>query len=92
MVGVSPYTRDMTPKLAEYIEAGKSLDTTERLEAARQLLLSVDFDDAEQGELDQAWDEVIDRRMSEVVSGTARLVDGRTAHAQIRAEIAARRK
>ena len=42
--------------------------------------------------MDQAWDEVIDRRVSEVVSGTAKLVDGRTARAQIRAEIAARRK
>lgn len=82
----------MTPKLAEYIEAGKSLDTTERLEAARQLLLSVDFDDAEQDEMDQAWDEVIDRRASEVVSGTARLIDGRAAHTQIRSEIAPRRK
>jgi hypothetical protein len=82
----------MTPKLAEYIEAGKSLGTAERLEAARQLLLSVDYDDAEQGELDEAWDEAIDRRVSEVVSGTARTVDGRAAHAQIRAELAARRK
>ena len=82
----------MTPKHAEYIEVGKSLAITERLEAARQLLLNVDFDDAEQGEMDQAWGEVIDRWVSEVVTGTARLVDGRTAHAQIRAEIAARRK
>ena len=82
----------MTPKLAEYIEAGKSLDVAERLEAARQLLLSVDFDDAEQDEIDQAWDEVVERRVAELGDGTAPLVDGRAAHAQIRAELAARRK
>ena len=35
----------MTPKLADYIEAGKALDVAERLEAAHQLLLSVDADD-----------------------------------------------
>lgn len=82
----------MTSKLAEYIEAGKSLDAAERLEAARQLLLSVDFDDAEQDEIDQAWDDVVGRRATELGDGTASLVDGRAAHAQIRAEFAARRK
>jgi len=71
----------MTPKLAEYIEAGKSLDAAERLEAARQLLLSVDFDDAEQDEIDQAWDDVVERRVTELWDGTAPLVDGRAAHA-----------
>jgi len=30
----------MTAKLAQYIETGKALDVDERLEAARQLLLS----------------------------------------------------
>ena len=37
----SPYDRNMTPKLTEYIEAGKRLTVGERLEVAHQLLLSV---------------------------------------------------
>lgn len=83
----------MTPKLAEYIEAGKALGADERLEAAHQLLLSVDRDDdADQTQIDEAWDGVIQRRVSEILDGTAELVDGPTAHAQIRAELAARRK
>lgn len=83
----------MTPKLADYIEAGKTLDADERLEAAHQLLLSVDQDaGADQVEIDGAWDEVIDRRVQDVLGGTAKLVDGREAHAGVRAEIAALRK
>jgi hypothetical protein len=79
--------------LAEYIEAGKALGADERLEAARQLLLSVDRDEgADQAEIDDAWDEVIQRRVSEILDGTSKLVDGPSAHAQIRAEIAARGK
>ena len=83
----------MTPKLADYIEAGKALDADERLEAAHQLLLSVDQDaGAGQADIDAAWDEVIDRRVEEILSGKAKLVDGREAHARVRAEIAALRK
>lgn len=83
----------MTPKLPDYIEAGKALDPDERLEVAHQLLLSVDQDaDAEQVDIDAAWEEVIDRRVEEVVSGKAKLVDGREAHARVRAEVAALRK
>lgn len=83
----------MTRELADYIEAGKALDADERLEAAHQLLLSVDHDaDSEQADIDAAWDEVIDRRVDEIVSGRAELVDGREAHARVRAELAARRK
>ncbi|CAN5466399.1 hypothetical protein BH10ACT6_BH10ACT6_08460 [soil metagenome] len=83
----------MTPKLADYIEAGKALDADERLEAAHQLLLSVDRDaDEDQADIDAAWDEAIDRRVKKIVSGEASLVDGREAHSQVRAEIAALRK
>lgn len=91
--GAPSYTRDMTPKLADYIEAGKALDADERLEAARQLLLSVDRDTGtDQAEIDAAWDEAIDHRVSEIVSGTAALVDGRQAHAHVRAEVSALRQ
>lgn len=83
----------MTPKLADYIKAGMALDADERLEAAHQLLLSVDQDaGADKVDIDAAWDEVIDRRVDEILSGKAKLVDGREAHARVRAEIAALRK
>lgn len=83
----------MTPRFAEYIEAGYELTPDERLEAARMLRLSVDQDtSSEQADIDIAWDDVIDRRVAEVVSGQARLVDGREGLAQIRAELATRRK
>lgn len=83
----------MTPKLADYIEAGRALNADERLEAAHQLLLSVDRDaDGDQADIDAAWDQVVDRRVKEIISGEAPLVDGREAHSQVRAEIAAIRK
>ena len=83
----------MTPRLAEYIEAGYALTPAERLEAARMLQLSVEQEDAEdQDDIDAAWDEAIGRRVGEIVAGTADLVDGPASHAQIRAELAARRK
>ncbi|WP_168211905.1 addiction module protein [Ruania zhangjianzhongii] len=43
-------------------------------------------------EIDAAWDEVLDRRVAEVVNGTAALVDGPDSLAQIRTELAARHK
>lgn len=79
----------MTPRLADYIEAGKALEVDERLEAAHQLLLSVDQDaDADPAEISAAWDAVIDRRVEDVVSGRVTLVDGPEAHSRVRAEIA----
>lgn len=82
----------MTANLADYVEAGYALTPDERLEAARMLRLSVEQDtDGDHAEIDAAWDEVIDRRIAEVVGGTATLVDGPEGLAQIRAELAARR-
>lgn len=82
----------MTPKLEDYIAAGKALGADERLEAAHQLLLSVDQEaGASQADIDMAWDQVIDRRVEEVLSSKAQLVDGREGLARIRAELAARR-
>lgn len=83
----------MTPNLADYIEAGKGLDADERLEAAHQLLLSVDQDaGADKVDIDATWDATIDRRVAEIMSGVAKLVDGHTAHARVRAEIEALRE
>lgn len=82
----------MTPKLAEYVEAGYALTPAERLEAARMLRLSAEQDtDDGQSDIDAAWDDVIGQRVAEVVNGTARLVDGPETIAQIRAELATRR-
>lgn len=82
----------MTPNLADYIAAGKALAADERLEAAHQLLLSVDQDtDVSKAEVDAAWDKAIDRRVSDIVQGNAGLVDGHEAHRRVRAEIAALR-
>lgn len=80
----------MTPKLADYIEAGKALGADERLEAAHQLLLSVEQD--ADSDHDTAWDQAIDRRVQQILNREAEVVDGLQAHAQVRAEIAARRK
>jgi hypothetical protein len=71
--------------LVDYIEAGKALDADERLEAAHQLLPSVGRDaDEDQADIDAAWDGAIDRRIKEIITGEAPLVDGREAHAQVR--------
>ncbi len=58
---------------------------------ARQLLLSVDHaPQADEDDLNNEWDEVVDRRPSEVLDGTATLIDGRDGLATIRDELAAR--
>lgn len=83
----------MTPRLADYIEAGYALTPEERLEAARMLQQSVAQDTNEdQAEVDAAWDDVLERRVAEIVNGTAKLVDGPESLARVRTELAARRK
>lgn len=79
----------MTPKLADYIEAGKALDADEREIAALALQ---QVDEAEQAEIDAAWDETIDRRLDELVSGKVKPVSGRETLAMGRALLAQRRK
>jgi hypothetical protein len=79
----------VTPGLADYIAQGKNLSPDEREIAALALW---QIDDAEQAEVDAAWNQEIDRRVDEVVSGGVELVDGEESLRQIRAELAARRK
>jgi hypothetical protein len=93
-IGDVPYTRWMTLSLAEYIDAGKALDVTERLEVAHQLLLSVDQDTAGgdgQAAAAAEWEDVVDRRVREILDGTARTIDGREGLARIRAKLATKR-
>lgn len=79
----------MTLKLADYIEAGKALDADEREIAALALQ---QVNETEQAEIDAAWDEAIDRRLDELVSGKVKPVSGRGTIAIARARSAARRK
>lgn len=79
----------MRPKLADYIEAGKALDADEREIAALALQ---QVDETEQSEIDAAWDEVIARRLDELVSGKIKPVSGRETLAMGRALLAQRRE
>lgn len=79
----------MTPGLADYIEAGKALDADEREIAALALQ---QVDEAERVEVDAAWDEVIGRRLDELMNGKVKPVSGRETLAIARARSAARRK
>lgn len=79
----------MTPELADYIEAGKALDADEREIAALALLR---VDDAERAEIDAAWEEAIDRRLDELVTGKVEPVSGWETLATARARSAAHRK
>ena len=78
----------MLPKLAEYIAEGRSLSADEREIAALAL---AQISDAAQAEVDEAWTEEVDRRVSEVLSGTVELVDGEETRRAARAMLAARR-
>lgn len=78
----------MTRKLAEVIAAGKALDADER-EIAALVLQHAEDDD--QADVDAAWDEEIDRRVEEILTGKVELVDGDETRRIIRAELAARR-
>lgn len=88
----SPYDGSMSPKLTEYIEAGKQLTVDERLEAAHQLLLSVQDDSGELEPLGAGWEAELLQRASDALVGTAVLHDADESHAQIRAELAAMRR
>ncbi|PFG31907.1 addiction module protein [Paramicrobacterium agarici] len=79
----------MTSKLKGYIEEGKSLNADEREIAALALQ---EADETEQAEVDDAWDQTIDRRLTELLDGTVELVSGRETIAIARARLAARRK
>lgn len=78
----------MSRELAKVIAAGKALDSDER-EIASLALGHVEDD--EQAEIDGAWNDEIDRRIQDVLTGTVELVDGEETRRIVRAELAARR-
>lgn len=83
----------MTPKLAEYIEAGYSLTPGERLEAARMLRFSVDQDvDVEQAEIDASWRDEIGSRVDDILAGKVELVDADETYQMLSAELASKRR
>lgn len=78
----------MSRELAKVIAAGKALDSDEREVAS---LASGHVEDDEQAEIDGAWNDEIDRRIQDVLTGTVELVDGEETRRIVRAELAARR-
>ncbi|MDE0546337.1 addiction module protein [Microbacterium sp. C7(2022)] len=82
----------MTPKLAEYIAAGKQLTVDERLEVAHELLMSVHGAGCDDASTEDEWVAEVQRRASDILSGDVAGVDGPASHARIRAELAARRR
>lgn len=83
----------MTPKLADYIEAGYSLTPDERLEAARMLRLSVDQDaDADPADIDSAWRDEIGSRVGDILAGKVQMVDADETYRLLSAELASKRR
>lgn len=79
----------MASRLEDYIAEGRALDESEREIAALSLRR---VDEARQAEVDAAWDETIDRRLDELMSGKVESVSGQETIAIARARAAARRK
>ena len=60
--------------------------------SSRELHALQQVDETEQAEIDVAWDETIERRLDELISGKVQAVSGRETIAIARARSAARRK
>jgi putative addiction module component (TIGR02574 family) len=73
----------------EILPAALALTPKERAKLARELLESLH--DVDEGDVEAEWLDEIDRRASEVESGTAKLVDWDVARHEIAERIKARR-
>lgn len=83
----------MTPKLADYIQAGYSLTPDERLEAARMLRLSVDQDvDSDPAVVEAAWRDEIGSRIDDIFAGKVELVDADETYLMLSAELASKHR
>ncbi|GAA4168547.1 addiction module protein [Gryllotalpicola koreensis] len=80
----------MSTDVTTVLETARALSHEQRAELAHQLLLTLeeDVDDETPAEVDAAWNEVIDRRVAEVVNGTAELIDGEESRARVRTLLA----
>jgi len=80
-------------KLEEVWADAEKLDGPQRAELAERLLASLDDDEpGEDADVEEAWLAETRRRVAEIDRGEAELVDGPAALAQLRAELADRRR
>ena len=71
------------PTLVEELSArAKTLSAEDRARLAEELLESLD--QAPESEVEAAWDREIERRVSEIESGTAKLIPAEEVHAEAR--------
>lgn len=80
-----PKMQTMTPNLKDYIEEGRALDADEREIA---VLALQEVDEKEQREIDAAWHETVERRLSELSIGGVQAINGRETLAIARARSA----
>jgi hypothetical protein len=72
--------------ISEVFQAALSLNAKERSELAHHLLLSLELDEPDQN-VNQAWDEEVQRRRQAILEDPSRLSDWDDAVAEIRREI-----
>ncbi len=85
----------MSMTVAEVEQALLALDRHDRAEVLRRGIHSLEMDDAvdeEQAEVDAAWRGEFRRRIDDIESRKVELLCADESHAQLRAELAARRK
>ncbi|MDR1442531.1 MAG: addiction module protein [Bifidobacteriaceae bacterium] len=84
----------MSMNVAEVEQALLALDQHDRAAVIHRGLRSLDADDAnvDQAEVDAAWRTELHSRIDDIDSGKVELLDVNESHAQLRAELAARRK
>lgn len=85
----------MTMSVAEVEQLLLSMDRQDRAEVLHRGIRSLDADDPgvhDQAEVDAAWRSELRRRIDDIESGKVELLDAAEVHAQLRAELAARRK
>ena len=93
-VGVPPYTQRMSMTVADVEQALPALDQHDRAAVIHSGLQSLHLEDAkvDQAEVDAARRIELRRRIDDIESRKAELLDVDESHAQLRAELAARRK
>lgn len=85
----------MAQDVVEVEQALLALSRRDRAAVIHRGLQSLDdasLFDTDQGEVDAAWRTELRRRVSEIEDGTVELLDVDESHAQLRAELAARRR
>ena len=72
----------MTDKTQAIVEQALKLSPTERADVAEQLLASLD--EALDSDVEQAWQEEVQRRLQQVECGEVELIDSDTVMAELR--------